>query len=58
MKRERFDRHGRVPRLLAAFTVLVGAAVLSGCASSPPARFYTLGGASPIRSSCATARRA
>ena len=47
MKRERFDRHGRVPRLLAAFTVLVGAAVLSGCASSPPARFYTLGGESP-----------
>lgn len=43
MKRERFvpRRHPLVA--LAACTVLIGATLLSGCASSPASRFYTLG---------------
>lgn len=42
MKRERFDLRGR-PRLMLASVALIGAALLGGCASSPPTRFYTLG---------------
>ena len=43
MKRERFAprRHPLVS--LAACAAVIGAALLTGCASSPPSRFYTLG---------------
>lgn len=44
MKRERFAPRGRPLATLAACVALVGTALLSGCASSPTSRFYTLGG--------------
>jgi uncharacterized lipoprotein YmbA len=44
MKRARFVSRRQPSATLAACTVLIGAALLSGCASSPASRFYTLGG--------------
>ncbi len=44
MKRERFAQSTRPLALLAARGALIGAALLSGCASPPASRFYTLGG--------------
>ena len=43
MKRERFARRRHPLASLAACAALMGAALLPGCASSPPSRFYTLG---------------
>lgn len=55
MKRERFAprRHSLVS--LAASAALIGAALLSGCASSPSSRFYTLG-TDPATEQAGTAR--
>lgn len=43
MKRERFAPRRHPLVLLAACAAMIGAALLTGCASSPPSRFYTLG---------------
>lgn len=44
MKRERFVPRRHSLAALAVGTILIGSALLSGCASSPASRFYTLGG--------------
>lgn len=48
MKRERFVPFGRPIASIAVCAALIGAALTSGCASSPSNRFYTLSGPSPV----------
>jgi uncharacterized lipoprotein YmbA len=59
MKRVRFARHGRLLASLiaslAASAALIGAALVSGCASTPSSRFYTLGAGSQAGKPSATA---
>jgi len=58
MKRERFAPIGRPLASIAVCAALIGMALTSGCASSPPNRFYTLSGASPAEGTAARAAAA
>ena len=53
MKRERFAPRGRPLATLATCVALIGTALLSGCASSPTSRFYTLGGEASVERAAA-----
>jgi hypothetical protein len=58
MKRVRFARNGRLFASLTGCVAVIGAALLSGCASTPSSRFYTLGGGGETASPSAAVRAA